>query len=81
MKTKPGAPTNRNRARRILIHVVGPRHSPNGSLQPVKFFTGVDDFPVFVGEDVRSEVEADVPVVLHLLQTTLSAQQSVQSHT
>lgn len=56
---------------RSLTCAIKPRYSPHGSLQPVKFFTGVDDFPMFVSEDVRSEVEADIPVVLHLLQTAL----------
>lgn len=65
----------------ILIRVIRPRYSPHRSLQPVKFLTGVDDFPVFIGEDVGSKVEANIPVIRHLLQTPLSTQQSVQSHT
>lgn len=55
--------------------------SPNRSLESVEFLRSFYDFPELFNEDIRSEVETYIPVICHLLQTSLPAKQRAYGNT
>ena len=56
-------------------------YSPDGRVEAVEFFRGLDHLLVVVGQDTGAQIQTHVPIVLHFLQAALPPQQAAQGHT
>lgn len=55
-------------------------HLPNGGIEFVQLLCSQCHLGKVIGKDLSSQVEAYIPVILHLLQTAFSSQQAAQLH-
>lgn len=55
-------------------------HLPYGGVELVQLLCSQRHLGKVIGEDLSSQVEAYIPVILHLLHTAFSGQQAAQLH-